>query len=163
MQGFSLGAGLASLAFWGFLASIIVAGIWYDSRKRESQHETVRRLFESGQPIDDAMMDKLLSLSGDKRERLDRNFKVVALIMLPAAVGPPWCAVLILEPPLVLFDRSLQTGFGQGGEAGKSLPQRRQAVQVAPDDTQHFAVAEAPQACFEAMLPDGCGETRDIR
>ncbi len=87
MQGFSLGAGLASLAFWGFLASILVAGIWYDSRKRESQHETVRRLLESGQPIDDAMMDKLLSLSGDKRERLDRNFKVVALIMLPAAVG----------------------------------------------------------------------------
>jgi hypothetical protein len=87
MQGFSLGAGLAALAFWGFLAAIIVAGIWYDIRKRESQHETVRRLFESGQPIDEAMMDKLLSLGGGKRDRLDRDFKMVALIMLPAAVG----------------------------------------------------------------------------
>ena len=87
MQGFSLGAGLAALAFWGFLAAIIVAGVWSDIRKRESQHETVRRLLESGQPIDEAMMDKLLSLGGGKRDRLDRDFKVVALIMLPAAVG----------------------------------------------------------------------------
>jgi hypothetical protein len=87
MQGFSLGAGLAALAFWGFLASIVVAGIWYDIRKREAQHETVRRLFESGQPIDEALMDKLLALGSGKRERLDRDFRLVALIMLPAAVG----------------------------------------------------------------------------
>jgi hypothetical protein len=87
MQGFSLGAGLASLAFWGFLASIIVAGIWYDIRKREAQHETVRRLFESGQAIDEQLIDKLLSLGSGKRERLDRDFKLVAMIMLPAAAG----------------------------------------------------------------------------
>jgi hypothetical protein len=87
MQGFSLGAGLAALAFWGFLASIIVAGIWYDIRKRDAQQETVRRLLESGQPVDDALMDKLFSLGTGKRQRLDRDFKLVALIMLPAAVG----------------------------------------------------------------------------
>jgi O-antigen/teichoic acid export membrane protein len=87
MQGFSLGAGLAALAFWGFLASIVVAGIWYDVRKREAQQETVRRLLESGQPIDDSLMDKLFSLGGGTRERLDRDFKLVALIMLPTAVG----------------------------------------------------------------------------
>lgn len=87
MQGFSLGAGLASLAFWGFLASVVVAGIWYDIRKRDAQQETVRRLLESGQPIDDSLMDKLFSLGSGKRERLDRDFKLVALIMLPAAVG----------------------------------------------------------------------------
>ena len=87
MQGFSLGAGLAALAFWGFLASIIVAGIWYDIRKRETQQETLRRLLESGQPIDDALMDKLFSLGGGRRERLDRDFKLVGLIMLPTAVG----------------------------------------------------------------------------
>jgi len=87
MQSFSLGAGLAALAFWGFLASIIVAGIWYDIRKKESQQETVRRLFESGQPIEGPLMDKLLAMGGDQSERLDRTFKLVALILLPAAVG----------------------------------------------------------------------------
>jgi len=87
MQGFSLGGGLAALAFWGFLASIIVAGIWYDIRKREAQQETIRRLLESGQPIDDALMDKVFSLGGAKQERLDRHFKLVGLILLPTAVG----------------------------------------------------------------------------
>jgi hypothetical protein len=87
MQSFSLGAGLAALAFWGFLASVIVAGIWYDIRKREAQHETVRRLFESGQPIDEELMDKLLSLGGGKSDRLDRSLKLAGLVLLPIAVG----------------------------------------------------------------------------
>jgi len=32
-------------------------------------------------------MDKLLSLGSGKSDRLDRNFKVTGLIMLPTAVG----------------------------------------------------------------------------
>ena len=87
MQYFSLGAGLAALAFWGFIASVVVAGIWYDIRKREAQQETIRRLFESGREIDPAMMDRLMSNSGDKADRLDRGFKLTAWILLPAAVG----------------------------------------------------------------------------
>jgi hypothetical protein len=87
MQGFSLGAGLASLAFWGFIAAVVVAGIWYDIRKREAQHETVRRVIESGQKLDEELVDKLLSLSGSRSDRLDRGFQITGLIMLPAAVG----------------------------------------------------------------------------
>ena len=87
MQGFTLGAGLAALAFWGFIAAVVVAGIWYDIRKREAQHETVRRIVESGKPIDEELMDKLLSLGSDKSDRLDRTFKITALIILPTAVG----------------------------------------------------------------------------
>lgn len=87
MQDFSLGAGLAALAFWGFIASVVVAGIWYDIRKREAQQETVRRLFESGRDIDPAMMDRLLSNSENKGDRLDRAFKLTGWILLPAALG----------------------------------------------------------------------------
>lgn len=87
MQGFTIGAGLAALAFWGFIASVVVAGIWFDIRKREAQHETVRRIVESGKSIDEALMDKLLSLGSGKSDRLDRNFKITGLIMLPTAVG----------------------------------------------------------------------------
>jgi len=87
MQSFTLGAGLASLAFWGFIASVVVAGIWYDIRKREAQHETVRRLVESGKPIDAALMDRLLSTGSSERDRLDRGFKVTGLIMIPSAIG----------------------------------------------------------------------------
>jgi hypothetical protein len=87
MQGFSIGAGIASLAFWGFIAAVVVAGIWYDIRKKESQHETIRRLFESGQPIDEKLLDKLALLSSDKADRIDRGLKIAGLITLPAAVG----------------------------------------------------------------------------
>ena len=87
MQSFTLGAGLAALAFWGFLAAVVVGGIWYDIRKKESQQETLRRLFESGQPINEKVMDRLLSQSSDKGERLDRAFKLTGVILLPAAVG----------------------------------------------------------------------------
>ena len=87
MQSFSLGAGLAALAFWGFIASVVVAGIWFDIRKREAQHETVRRLVESGQPIDNDLMDKLLALSDGRDKRHDRDFKITGLIMVPVAVG----------------------------------------------------------------------------
>ena len=87
MQSFTLGAGLASLAFWGFIAAVVVAGIWFDIRKREAQHETVRRIVESGKAIDEELMDKLLSLGSGNSERLDRGFKITGLIMLPTAVG----------------------------------------------------------------------------
>ena len=42
MQGFRSGAGLAALAFWGFIATVVVAGTWNDILMREAQHETVR-------------------------------------------------------------------------------------------------------------------------
>jgi hypothetical protein len=87
MQSFTLGAGLAALAFWGFIASVVVAGIWYDIRKREAQHETVRRLVESGKPLDQELVGKLLSLTGNRESRPDRDFKLVGVILLPAAVG----------------------------------------------------------------------------
>ena len=87
MQSFTLGAGLAALAFWGFIAAVVVSGVWFDIRKREAQHETVRRIIESGKPIDDELMDKLLSLGSGKCERLDRAFKITGFIMIPASVG----------------------------------------------------------------------------
>lgn len=87
MQSFSLGAGLAALAFWGFIASVVVAGIWYDIRKKESQQETIRRIVESGKPIDEKVMNRLLSVGKDGGERLDRAFALTAIILLPAAVG----------------------------------------------------------------------------
>ena len=101
MQGFTLGAGLASLAFWGFIASVVVAGIWFDIRKREAQHETVRRIVESGKPIDEELMDKLLSLGSGKSQRLDRSFKITGLIMLPVSAG------------LVIFGMIMGTAYPQ--------------------------------------------------
>ena len=78
-----LGAGLAALAFWGFLAAVVVGGIWYGLRERQAQFDTLARMIESGQTIDEALVDRVLG--SDKQ--FDRNLKVGGLIVLFAAPG----------------------------------------------------------------------------
>jgi hypothetical protein len=81
-----IGAGLAAIGFWGFVAIVVVAGIWFYVRKRESEHETLRLMMQSGQAIDQELMSKILSASGGK-DRLDRDLRVSGLIMLFIAPG----------------------------------------------------------------------------
>jgi hypothetical protein len=78
-----IGGGLAALAFWGFVAAVVVGGMWYAIREREAQHETLRRIIESGQPVDQALMDKVLG--GDKV--VHRDLKIGGLIVLCTAPG----------------------------------------------------------------------------
>lgn len=75
------------MAFWGFLAAIVVAGIWYDIRRREAQHETLRRLIESGQPLDQTLADRILSMTGGDGRRLDRELMAYGLVVLFIAPG----------------------------------------------------------------------------
>lgn len=78
-----LGAGLSALAFWGFLAAVVVGGIWYGLRERQAQYATLQRLIESGQPVDDEVVDKVLGAKGD----VEQGLRVAGLIALAAAPG----------------------------------------------------------------------------
>ena len=80
----SMGVGV--FGFWMFLAAVVVAGIWSDSRKRELQQETLRRVVESGQTLDLAMIDKMTN-SGAKHEKSDKELKVAGIIVMFAALG----------------------------------------------------------------------------
>jgi len=86
MDNLGSGAGLGALGFWLFLASIIAVGVWYDIRRREAQHETLRRIIESGQPIDETLVDKILSLASGNKE-LARDLRVAGLITAFIAPG----------------------------------------------------------------------------
>ena len=79
-------AGLGSMAFWFFIAAVVVAGIWSDARKRESQQETLRRIVESGQPIDQEVIDRIVSSRTDSKE-LARDLKIGGLITTFVAPG----------------------------------------------------------------------------
>jgi len=81
----SAAAGLAGFGFWMFIAAVVVAGIWYDVRKKESQQETLRRVVESGKPIDKELLDLLLDKGYNKD--LVRDLKLAALIVLFVAPG----------------------------------------------------------------------------
>ena len=79
-------AGLGALGFWLFLAAVVVAGIWFDAKKRESQQETLRRVVESGQHLDAAVIDRMVN-ARDGSERPDRDLKVAAIITGAIAPG----------------------------------------------------------------------------
>lgn len=104
MDGLGTGAGLAALGFWLFIGIIIAAGVWDNIRKRESQHETLRRVVESGQPIDDTLTDKLLSItSGASSRDLDRDLRVSGWIIWSLAPGMlllGWFLARATEPML---------------------------------------------------------------
>ena len=86
MEAIGTGAGLAALGFWAFVGIAVAAGVWDNIRKRDTQHETLRRIVESGQHIDDELTDKLLAVTGGSRQ-LDRDLKVSGLITLSIAPG----------------------------------------------------------------------------
>lgn len=81
------GAGVAAIGFWLFLAAIVVAGMWYDIRKRESQQRTLRSILESGQQIDEELIDKLLSAGSGGRAQLARELMVWGIVVLSIAPG----------------------------------------------------------------------------
>lgn len=75
--------GLAAFGFWMFIAAVSVGGIWDGVRKREAEHETLRRMIESGKTPDQAVIDKLL---GHKKDPA-RDLKVAGLIVIFVAPG----------------------------------------------------------------------------
>jgi hypothetical protein len=78
-----LGAGLAAFAFWGFIAAVVVGGIWYAVREKEAQHETLRRLIDSGKDLDEETISRVFK----DNSRPDRDLKIGGIIAASAAPG----------------------------------------------------------------------------
>jgi hypothetical protein len=75
--------GLAALGFWLFIAAAAVGGIWDGVRKREAEHETLRRIIESGKTPDQRLIDKLLGTN----KAPERDLKVAGVIVTFVAPG----------------------------------------------------------------------------
>ena len=76
---------IGAFGFWLFLAVVVGGGMWFDARRKESDQETLRRLVESGQRIDPALVDRILRTTGN--EHKDRDLKVGGIVTLFAAFG----------------------------------------------------------------------------
>ena len=85
--------GLAALGFWLFIAAAVVSGVWDSIRKREAQHETLRRMIEAGKPPDQELMNKLLGTGKDTA----RDLTIGGLITLFVAPGLALMGYLIDE------------------------------------------------------------------
>lgn len=84
MESIGLGEGLAVLGFWMFVAAVVVGGIWNNIRKRDTEHETLRRLLESEQPVDESLIDKVL---GAERASIGPDLQVAAMVQFFLAPG----------------------------------------------------------------------------
>ena len=78
-----LGAGLAALAFWGFIAAVVVGGIWYAVREKEAQHETLRRMIDSGKDLDEEAISRVFK----DNSRPERDLKIGGIIAASASPG----------------------------------------------------------------------------
>lgn len=100
-------AGLMAIAFWGFIGMCVLGGIWDAIKKRETKHETLRRLVESGQPLDENLLKHLDMLTKDSGDRFDRGFIITALWLLPVSLGLAAFAFIMgyvnSEAQIVLF------------------------------------------------------------
>jgi hypothetical protein len=125
-------AGLGALGFWLFIAAIVVAGIWYDARRKESQQETLRRIVESGKDVDPIVLDRIMRVSGSKH--LERDLRIGALILLFAAPGLAVLALFLgqiaAEARWALLGTSLLVGFvGLGLLLAARMVERRYSGQ----------------------------------
>ena len=75
--------GLAAFGFWMFVAAAAVAGIWDGVRKRDAQHETLRRMIESGKEPDPVLVDKLIGTT----KKPARDLKVGGRMVIFVAPG----------------------------------------------------------------------------
>ena len=74
MSEMGLGAGLAALAFWGFLAVVVVGGMWYSIREKEVKQQTLRSIIEHSGGMTDELAEQLIAMNGN--DNLDRDLKV---------------------------------------------------------------------------------------
>ncbi|MDJ0710008.1 MAG: DUF6249 domain-containing protein [Woeseiaceae bacterium] len=75
--------GLAAFGFWLFIGAATVAGIWDGIRKREAQHETLRRMIEAGKQPDQQFVNKLLGTD----KNTSRDLTTGGLITFSVAPG----------------------------------------------------------------------------
>lgn len=79
------GAGLAAFGFWVFIAAVVVAGIWYDAKEKETKQETLRRIVESGHNIDAEVIERIIG--ENESQTLDRDLRIAAYIVLSTVPG----------------------------------------------------------------------------
>jgi hypothetical protein len=130
--------GLAALGFWLFVAAAAVGGIWDGVRKRDAEHETLRRLIESGREPDQELVDKLLG----NTKKPARDLTVAGLIVIFAAPGLALMGwVLSLQGKEVLMPLLGVAGLVAFVGVGLLTAARflkRDAQQDSPDNKQLF-------------------------
>ena len=103
MENFGIGGGLAALGLWLFIGMVVLGGIWDSIRKREAQHETLRRMLESGRDLDRKLLSDLLGPDEAKQAQDLRVSGLICLALAPGLVLLGWFMSSFAEKMLPLM------------------------------------------------------------
>jgi len=87
MENFTVGAGISLLAFWGFIAVVVIGGIWNDIRKKAEQQKTIRCIVESGQHLDEKVVESILSAGRTEPIETGNDLKLASIIVFFVSLG----------------------------------------------------------------------------
>jgi hypothetical protein len=65
----------AGSGFWIFIAAIVVAGIWKETREKAEKHETLRRIVEKTGTLDEAKLKELFSEPASKESKPGSGYR----------------------------------------------------------------------------------------
>ena len=65
----------AGSGFWIFIAAIVVAGIWKETRQSAEKHETLRRIVEKTGTLDEAKLKELFNETPSKEMKPGSSYR----------------------------------------------------------------------------------------
>jgi hypothetical protein len=70
----------AAAGFWIFLAAVVVAGIWKETREKAQKTETLRLILEKTGAIDEARLKELFSSAGEGRSKPGDGYRALRVL-----------------------------------------------------------------------------------
>jgi hypothetical protein len=81
------GAYLVGVAFWVFVGAVSIAGIIADHKKRTLGVDLLRAMIEKGQPLDPALVEKVMSQQASDQRVDPTGLKLGGIIVTAIGIG----------------------------------------------------------------------------
>jgi Domain of unknown function (DUF6249) len=81
------GAYLVGVAFWVFVGAVAVAGIIADHKKRSLGVDLLRAMIDKGQPLDPALVERVMSQQASNERTDPMDLKLGGIIVTAAGIG----------------------------------------------------------------------------
>lgn len=93
---FSYGVVLIGVAFWIFVALVVLAAIWLAFARNREMQKTIRLAIEKGMQLDPALVDHLVKRKSGKPE----DYQIGGIISIAVGIGLPILGFFIrrIEP-----------------------------------------------------------------
>jgi hypothetical protein len=109
---------LQALAFWIFLAAVILVPLWLRYQERRRMHETLRIAFEKGLPVPPELITALQSNIAPRRPSTPESDLRRALVLIAVGLGccalgyGLWYGLMSVDETAAYISGGCTAGFG---------------------------------------------------